>query len=106
VGRLDIDFVPGNAVATLPGVLRGWPDAEPAVVINSFSMNQFTAQMRADIEDVVREARSARPITRISYELFPSSNEWARLQLDEGSGWVDVGQAHPHAEWVEFYARP
>ena len=104
IESIDINFVAGDAVDTLKAVLTDLPASEPAVVINSFAMNQFSPAMRVELESVVAEGRSTRPIHRVSFELFTSENEWAHLQVDDGSGFRELGHAHPHGEWVEFYA--
>ena len=44
---VDIHFVDGSALETLGATLEDLPDAEPAVVINSFTLNQFTRGTRS-----------------------------------------------------------
>ncbi len=99
-----VEFVAGNAVETLDDVLAGLPMGEPAVVMNSFALNQFTPDMRSQLEAVVERHRGSRPIHRVSLELFTSDNTWANLRIDGGEGYVDLGHAHPHGEWLELYA--
>lgn len=103
---LEVDFVTGNALSTLPGVLEDLPEGEPVVMMNSYAMNQFAPSQRIEIDEVVRTARKHRPIHRVSFEMLDKSEDWARLSIDDGSGWRDIGQGHPHGEWVDFYARP
>ena len=104
VGDCPIDFVPGDATRSLDGVLGGLPRGEPALVMNSFAMNQFSPQMRTDLEATVARHRKTREIHRVSFEVYNSPNEWASLQIDNGSGFATVGQAHVHGEWLELYA--
>ena len=47
--------------------------------------------------------RDSREIHRLSFEIYNSPNEWASLQIDDGSGFETVGQAHIHGEWLELY---
>ena len=28
------------------------------------------------------------------------------MRVDDGSAMMEIGQAHPHGEWIEIYARP
>ena len=99
-----IDFVEGDATVSLDKVLKRLPDDEPAIVMNSFAMNQFSAEMRDELEATVARHRSDRDIHRISFEVYNSPNEWASLQLDNGSGFEILGQAHIHGEWLELFA--
>lgn len=104
VSQVPIRFIAGDARRTLGDVLALLPGGEPAVVINSFSMNQLGSPGRAAIEEIVATARTQRPVFWVSWELFTSPNEWANLRVDDGSGWRAVGQGDPHGAWVEFYA--
>ncbi len=93
----------GDALATLPPVLDGLPAGEPAVILNSFVLIQFTPEEREKLDEMVHEARSRRPVYRVSMEVLVKTDDWARVAIDDGSGWEEVGQAHPHGEWVEFF---
>jgi len=104
VADVPIRFIAGDARVTLADVLALLPNGDPAVVMNSFSFNQFDEPGRAAIEGIVDSARGERPVFRVSWELFASPNEWANLRVDDGSGWREVGQGDPHGAWVEFYA--
>ena len=106
IAGLPVEFITGDALLTLGKVLADLPEGEPAVVMNSFAMNQFTAEGRRRIDEIVAFGRRTRSIHRISFELLPRSDDWTRLTVDDGSGLREIGQAHPHGEWVELYARP
>ena len=99
-----IEFIRGDATRSLDQVLERLPDAEPAIVMNSFAMNQFSPEMREDLERTVKRHRANREIHRLSFEIYNSPNEWASLQLDDGSGFEVVGQAHIHGAWLELHA--
>jgi len=103
IGDTPIDFVSGNATQSLDGVLERLPEGEPAIVMNSFAMNQFSPEMRVELEAVVGGHRANREIHRISFEVYNSPNEWASLQVDLGSGFEIVGEAHIHGEWLDLY---
>ena len=106
VSGLSVDLVAGDALLTLGDVLDGLPAGEPAIVMSSFAMNQLTPSQRTRIDEIVEVGRRARPIHRISFELLARSDDWTRLSVDDGSGPREIGQAHPHGEWIELYARP
>ena len=109
VARMKIELVAGDALATLPGVLAGLPSGQPAIVLNSFALIQFSAEQRDQLETIAAGARSERPVFRVSMEVLDKNDDWARLVVDDGSGPKQVGQAHPHGEWVELFeaqARP
>lgn len=104
VATLDIRFERGDALDLLGPVLDELPPGEPAIVMNSFVLIQFTNQQRARLEEIVDLARSARPIHRVSLEALIKSRTWAYLSVNDGSGMREIGQAHPHGEWIDLYA--
>jgi len=109
VSGLNVEMVAGDALATLPGVLANLPPGEPAIVLNSFALIQFSPEERDVLESISDEARSERPLFRVSMEVLDKDDDWARLVVDDGSGPRHVGEAHPHGEWVELFeshARP
>ncbi|MFQ5522251.1 MAG: DUF2332 domain-containing protein [Acidimicrobiia bacterium] len=103
---VDIDLIKGDFLELLPAVLESLPAGEPAVVVSSFVLVQLTEAQRQELEEVVAAARRHRPLHRVSFELLDKTDPAARLRVDDGSGWEELAQAHPHGEWVEFYARP
>jgi hypothetical protein len=105
-GTVDIRFVAGSALDTLDETLEDLPDGEAAVIINSFTLNQFTHDARDEVHRIVNRARQVRPILRVAFEHRTREDRWPKVSIDEGSGEVILGEAHPHGDWVEFYARP
>jgi hypothetical protein len=100
-----IELIAGDAVRTLGTALARLPE-EPVVVMHSFALNQFGTEQRQAIDDQLDEARAVRPVWRVSMELLDWGDEAPKLTVDDGSGPQVIGQAHPHGEWVELYARP
>jgi len=103
VASLEIDMIAGDALETLPTALDRLPAGEPAVVMSSFTLNQFDTAQRDDLDSIVSVARSARPVHRVSMEVLDKADDWARMIVDDGNGASTVGQAHPHGEWIELY---
>jgi len=105
-GQVERRMVGGSALDTLGLAFAGLPGEEPAVVMNSFALNQLSEEERAHIDWVVSEARAVRSVHRVSMELRIRDDRSARIEVDDGSGWAEIGRAQPHGEWLELYARP
>ena len=103
---VEIEFVAGSALETLLPTLEGLSGDAPAVVVNSFTLNQFTVDQRELVAESVEQARQRRPVARVSLEYMDREHRWPRLMVDEGSGLRLIGEAHPHGEWIDLYARP
>ncbi len=103
VATMDLEMVAGDALVTLPGVLAGLPESDPVVVANSFTLIQFSAEQRDQLDAIAEAARMVRPVFRVSMEAIDKIDDWARLTIDDGSGPRGVGQAHPHGEWIELF---
>lgn len=103
---VEIEFVAGSALETLLPTLDGLSGGAPAVVVNSFTLNQFTLDQRDRVAELVEQARQRRPVARVSLEYMDREHRWPRLMVDDGSGLRLIGETHPHGEWIELYARP
>lgn len=106
VTALPVRFVAGDALVTLEKVLAELPSGEPAVVVNSFVMNQFSHAMRREVDLLVERSRSDRPVFRVSMETLSKTQKWPDLVIDDGSGPTRIGQAHFHGDWLDLYASP
>lgn len=104
--RVPFKMVTGSALDTLGPVLDGLPAEDPAVVMNSFTLNQFTPEERDHFVEIVARARDRRPVARVFFEHMRPEDAWHTIGIDTGSGETVLGEGHPHGEWVEFYARP
>lgn len=100
------ELIGGDATATLPRALASLPGRDPVVVMNSFILNQFAAEDRERFAQVVASLRETRPVYRVSMEWLDTDAKAAWLEVDDGSGLIKIGEAQPHGEWVELYARP
>ena len=99
-------MVAGDATETLPGVLSSLSEGDPVVVMNSMALMQFGRSQRESLYRAIEEEGSARPVRRVSFEILAAGDEWVTLAADSGRGLAQIGQAHPHGEWIELYARP
>ncbi len=108
VPTLGLEMVAGDALETLPDALERLPAGEPAVVINAFTFGQLTPEGRERVEAICDAERESRRVYRVSLELLANADEWARVSVANQGPLVQIGQAHPHGEWVELWdqARP
>jgi hypothetical protein len=102
MAAVEVEMVPGDALVTLPQTLAGLPKADPAIVVNSFTLIQFSPEQRDQLEEIAAAARAQRPVFRASMEALDKNDDWARLVIDDGSGPRQVGEAHPHGEWIDL----
>lgn len=101
-----VELVGGDSVDTLGVVLDGLSPGEPAVVMHAFALNQFTEEGVQRYSAILEAQRSERPVVDLWLEAIGRHDGSAGIAIDDGSGLVELGRAHPHGEWVEFYARP
>jgi hypothetical protein len=104
--HVPMRMVEGDATETLNVVLTSLPEGDPVVVMNSMALMQFARSQRESLYRTIEEAGSQRPVRRVSFEILAAGDEWVTIASDAGRGLAQIGQAHPHGEWVELYARP
>jgi hypothetical protein len=103
---VPMDLIAGSALETLPAVLGDLPAGEPALLLNSMALIQFSRPERDRLYGLIEEGRGERPIHRVSFEFLAAGDQWATVAAERGVGLAQIGQAHPHGEWLELYARP
>jgi hypothetical protein len=99
--RTPIEFVSGDILDVLPGVLEGIPTDAAVVVMNSFVLNQFSPEQKEELDLLLATAGEHREVHRVSMEIVPGRIE-AVLTIGDRSGWREVGAGHHHGEWVDF----
>ncbi len=100
---MDLDLIEGSVLDRLEQVLTDLPGREPVVVMNSFVLIQLDPDQRREVEHIVAAARNSRPIYRVSLEFIDKDDDWARLEVGNESELAELGQAHPHGEWVDLH---
>lgn len=100
------ELIAGSAIETLPRVLAELPESEPVIVMNSMVLIQLRGPQREELYRVISRAAEMRTIRRVSFEILAAGDEWVTIASDRGAGLAQIGQAHPHGEWVELYALP
>ena len=104
--RNPVDVVEGDALETMEPLLEALPSEEPAIVMHSFALLQFSREARSSFREILHRRRGDRPIYEISFDALGREDGAGGLTIDDGNGPIEVGTAHPHGEWVEIYARP
>jgi len=96
----------GDALALLPGLIAEAPAGAALCVFHTHVTYQFSAEMRARLEETFVAAGQARPVYRLSCE--HSGAELPRLTLRTyGSGRVEerpLARTTGHANWIEWQA--
>lgn len=89
-----------DALSFVPGGLDALPGRLPAVVVHAFTVNQFSAAMRAQLDQGLGEAARTRPIFRVGLEWAPGG---ARLEFATYPGGRPalLARADPHGAWIE-----
>lgn len=105
-GEVEMEMVEGDATRTLPEVLARLPGDEPVVVMNSMSLMQFGRPQRDSLYASIGQGGAHTTLRRVSFEILAAGDEWVTLSADAGAGLAQIGQAHPHGEWIDLYARP
>lgn len=103
---VPVEMVAGDAGENLAGVLASLPLGEPAIVMNSMVLIQFTGTQRDALYRSVEAAGKDRVVKRVSFEFLAAGDDWVTISADRGRGLAQIGQGHPHGEWIELYARP
>lgn len=106
ISDVPVERVAGDALETLPRVLDALPAGDPAVVMNSYTLNQFSDDGRRALGEIVDDARCHRTVHRVSLEFGSERPDAAILAVDDGDGWVAVGEAHHHGAWLRLYVLP
>lgn len=101
-----LEMVHGDAADLLGDVLGGLPAGEPAVVMDSFTINQFSPQQVSALDEAVAAARPSRPVHRVSMSFATEGPAEAVLAVDGGAGWRQLGRAHHHGQWLDLYVLP
>jgi hypothetical protein len=96
----------GDALALLPDVLRGGDG--PVCVYHTVAVYQFSAEMRARLDEILAEASQRRAVWRLSFE-----GGWDGIYTlsfmryaKSGKTERELAHAHPHGAWIEWLSAP
>jgi hypothetical protein len=90
-----------DAIVWLPGGLDALPGSLPAVVVHAFTVNQFSAAMRAQFDGALAQAAELRPIFRLGYEWTGDPAATLTLTIYPGGRATLLARADAHGAWVE-----
>ncbi len=98
------EIIAGNALDTLPAVLQNTSPEATLCLFHSFTLNQFSPQMRQSLWSLLADFSRQRKIYVISFESqregFP---QLSLTQLDNGQATDQVlARADPHGSWLEW----
>lgn len=103
IGSVDIKQVEGSVLDVLGDVLNALPAGDPIVVMNSFVLNQLSVWERAEVAQIIDQARRRNPVFRVSLEFLGTDGQGARLEVGEALELTEIGRAHAHGEWVDLH---
>ncbi len=97
----QIETVPGDASRLLSGVARQLPTSGPVVIFHSFTLNQFSPDQTAALDEALADIARRRSVTRIGWEYWERDLAWPEVRVGFGDHVRTVARAHPHGDWVE-----
>lgn len=101
-------LVRGEALELLPRAIESSPGEASLVVYHSFVLNQWTAEDRDRLDDLLTRAANHRPIDRISVEMLVPGAEYAEIihiRYERGKSEPRrLGTAHYHGGWLKWEA--
>ena len=99
-------MVAGDALDRLPRVLHGLPEDGTPCVLHAFTLNQFPAEARAALDDLLRAAGRRRPVFRIGLEWGAAPAPELRLIRYGGAGAREslLARCDAHGAWIEWLA--
>jgi hypothetical protein len=101
-------LVQGEALELLPRAIESSPVEASLVVYHSFVLNQWTAEDRGRLDDLLTRAANQRPIDRISVEMLEPGAEYADITHTRYQGGKSeprrLGTAHYHGVWLQWEA--
>ncbi len=98
-------IIAGNALELLPEMLSQLPDDQPANIYHSHTLNQFSSEARRQLDSLLREASSERPITRLAFESTPNGHSDLQLITYENGkqSYPELlANCEPHGRWIDW----
>ena len=88
-----------DALAYLPDGLDALAGDLPAVVVHAFTLNQFSDQMRLQVEASLATAAATRPVFRVGFEWTPEGAMLTLQTYPRGASRT-LALADPHGAWI------
>lgn len=109
IARVDPPTIlAGDALDLLPGEIAAVPDDAALVVYHSFVLNQWRAEDRARLDDLLLGASGSRTIDRISIEMLVKGEAFPfvdHTRYESGAAHEKrLATAHHHGEWLLWEA--
>lgn len=98
-----VTMVAGDALGTLPGVVRALPTGEPVLIFHTIALYQLPQDAQDRLDSIVVDLAHERPLARISFEPRPGSvsplvHVGARPYANP-----PVAQGHHHGAWLDRF---
>lgn len=103
-------LIKGDALNSLPNALEECPAESSACLISMFTLNQFSAEAKEELQDWLAEASKSRELWFVYVEVASKDSRFpeVRTVLCNGKRGEDylLGIGEPHGEWLEWLMKP
>lgn len=101
------ELVRGEALASLPALLRAAPREAHLCLFHSFVLYQFAPEARERFSSLLADYSTQRAMSVIGIEWFDGASPTVTLSTFEAGQRADtlLAHCHPHGEWLEWTAR-
>lgn len=98
------EMLRGDALDLLPEVLSTIPENAAPCVFHTFTVNQFSEEMRERLTNILAEHSEVRPIYRVSIEWIYSEHPLLRLAVFDGGSEEErtLAACDDHGGWMEW----
>ncbi len=99
----DVRF--GDALELLPVLIGELPEGRPVNAYHSHTLNQFSAESKQKLDDLLSVESISRPVNRLGFEGGTSGNSVLSLTTFRGgekSSATDLAQCEAHGRWIKW----
>ncbi len=98
------EMLRGDALDLLPEVLSTIPENTAPCVFHTFTVNQFSEEMRERLTNILAEHSKVRPVYRVSIEWIYSERPLLRLAVFNGGSEKErvLAACDDHGGWIEW----
>ena len=102
----EIEIVAGDALENLLGAMAAARREAMVCVYHTIAVYQFSAEMRATLEDLLTTASLRRPVLRLGFEMAQDHRYLLTLRHYDGGAIQErvLGEGQPHGAWIAWSA--
>ncbi len=95
----------GDALESLPETISSAPEDAAVCVFHTFTINQFSEEMRESLTRILAESSERRPVYRVSIEWIASETPLLRLAVFNGGNEEEriLAACDDHGGWIEWF---